>query len=93
MEELYQSLPQDNEDIDGYYKKVASFYNSLNEKEKEIFHTRASKARETIDTHAPDISNIFSDPGKKAELETYLKEKAGINDVPEDKDILDSGLF
>lgn len=89
MDALYNALPHDKEHIDGYYKKLGDFYNSLSHNEKKVFHQNAQKAKAS----APDVAALFSDPNQKAELESYLKNKAGIADVPEDCDIMDSAFF
>lgn len=89
MDALYNALPHDKEHIDGYYKKLGEFYNSLSESEKKIFHANAKQAKSS----APGIEALFSDPGHKADLEQYLKDKAGLQDVPEDEDMMDSAFF
>lgn len=89
MKALHDALPHDSEDIDGYYKKMGTFYNSLSEGEKKIFHQNAKQAKAS----APDITKLFSDPAHKADLEDYLKNKAGIADVPEDEDVMDTSFF
>ena len=75
MKALYDALPHDAEHIDGFYKKMGVFYNSLSVDEKKIFHKNAQKAKAS----APELVTLFNDPDKKAELEDYLKNKAGIN--------------
>lgn len=40
-----------------------------------------------------DVAALFNDAEQKAELETFLKEKAGVADAPEDKDLMDSAFF
>lgn len=89
MDALYDALPHDKEHIDGYYKKLGDFYNSLSPDEKKIFHQNAQKAKAS----SPDIAALFNDPQKKADLENYLKNKAGVSDVPEDEDMMDTGFF
>lgn len=89
MKALHDALPHDNADIDGFYKKMGAFYNSLTEGEKKIFHKNAQQAKAA----SPDLATLFSDPDKKAELEDYLKNKAGVADVPDDEDVMDTGFF
>lgn len=89
MKALHDALPGDNEHIDGYYKKMGDFYNSLTEGEKKVFHRNAQQAKDA----APAVANLFNDPDQKAELEKYLKEKAGVSDVPDDEDVMDTAFF
>jgi hypothetical protein len=89
MDALYKTLPHDKEHIDGYYKKLGQFYNSLSEGEKKVFHHNAQQAK----VNSPDVAALFNDPAQKAELESYLKDKAGITDVPEGMDYMDSAFF
>ena len=89
MKALHDALPHDNGDIDGYYKKMGDFYNSLTVSEKKVFHKNAQQAK----AGAPDITNLFNDPSQKAELEDYLKNKAGVSDVPDDEDVMDTAFF
>lgn len=89
MDALYDALPHDKEHIDGYYKKLGEFYNSLSQEEKKVFHGNAQQAKAS----APGIAALFSDPQQKAELENYLKDKAGLQDVPADEDMMDSAFF
>jgi len=89
MTALHDALPHDNEHIDGYYKKMGDFYNSLNADEKKVFHKNAQQAKAS----APNIAKLFNDPNQKAELEGYLKNKAGVVDVPDDEDMMDTAFF
>lgn len=89
MDALYDALPHDSEHIDGYYQKLGGFYNSLSHKEKKLFHANAKQAKAST----PSITALFNDPGQKAELEQYLKDKAGLQDVPEDEDMMDTAFF
>ncbi len=89
MDALYDALPHDSEHIDGYYQKLGEFYNSLSHDEKKIFHANAKQAK----ANTPSIEALFNDPGQKAELEQYLMDKAGLQDVPEDEDMMDSAFF
>lgn len=40
-----------------------------------------------------DVAALFNDAEQKAELETFLKEKAGVAETPEDKDLMDTAFF
>lgn len=88
MDALYNALPHDKDHIDGFYKKMGEFYNSLTAEEKKIFHRNAQQAKASS-----DVASLFSDPAHKEQLASYLKEKAGISDVPEDEDMMDTGFF
>ncbi len=89
MDALYTALAHDKEHVDGYYKKIGEFYNSLTHHEKKVFHSNAQQAKAS----SPDVAALFNDPAQKAQLETYLKDKAGLEDVPQDEDMMDTAFF
>ncbi len=89
MDALYNALAQDKDQIDGYYQKVGQFYNSLSPDEKKVFHRNVQQVKAS----KPDVAALFSNPHHKAELESYLKNKAGVANVPSDEDMMDTAFF